>query len=69
MARNADGVVKGDRVQIRITQEQKERFALAMQRLRPHAQFQEFLLELTDKGLELMEYEHSLIGNSASEPM
>ena len=51
MGRNAAEKIKDARIQIRLTAEDREKLENAWQKLRPRVQFQEFLLELMDRGI------------------
>ena len=66
MGRNITGDLKSDRIQIRLPETDRARLEEAWVRFRPRIQFQEFLLELMDLGLELQEYRDSLLEGSAA---
>ena len=66
MGRNITGELKAERIQIRLSEADRERLEAAWMRLRPRIQFQEFLLELMDHGMELLAYRDSLLEGSAA---
>jgi len=55
MGRTVNDTVKSSRIQIRISDEDREKIEEARKLYRPRMQFQDFLLELMDYGLEAEE--------------
>lgn len=55
MGRTVNDTVKSSRIQIRISDEDREKIEEARKKYRPRMQFQDFLLELMDYGLEAEE--------------
>jgi len=58
MGRTVNEITKSERFNIRITKEDRERLESAHKMYRPRMQFQEFLLECMDYGLEIQEIEY-----------
>jgi ATP-dependent protease ClpP protease subunit len=59
MGRTVNEITKSERFNIRITKEDRERLESAHKMYRPRMQFQEFLLECMDYGLEIQEIEYT----------
>ena len=61
MGRMLTKAVRTSRLQLSVTEDDKARFEEARLKYRPRMQFQDFLLELMDLGLELEEREAQML--------
>lgn len=66
MGRNALGGTKDKFVRIRVSDDAKERVKKLMGKLKYQGQEQDFLMYLVERGVELVEYEQTLLKGSAA---
>ena len=66
MGRNALGEAKDKFIRIRVSDEKKERIKKLMMKLQYQGQEQDFLMYLVERGIELVEYEQSILKGSAA---